>query len=881
MFLEKKRFFIILNKSGSALLITLAISVVVGLSIGYLQERVLAQKKSTMSNANNIENDILLNSILDFMKVGIRQRWCFNDTLLPDSNCDLKHSRNVERLLLSQKTFDTLKQLGVELGSTSLNRISFRVSLGSLASNHPLRRVVENHAARGNASVEVTIQKNENNDLASVSSESILKVDAELMVSSAFSTNSNTKMSSLVTVYPFELSNYALIIPNNLYIGQGYRTTAAMGKGDVLIPNVGSFANRGKGLIFESPIYVNRNIYLNSISQEQYAPVTFASDVVMGSGRLMRNNTTPFTPMNLGGPGSKYYSDINSFGGFKNGLTVLGEIDPGLDVLSGIVEGNNVTDLKKTMEICIDRSKAITDLEKTKKSDITARWSSQLPAEGKYNLLIGLTRLNRFTEQSVDEGIRSADGDYYVSPSYSQINRNSRPIGRVKVEFEDGKEVRAFVSRNSEIIIKPKFINRQWIEDQINQLNGFISSINQKLSVINADLSSAQKELSDELAKPSASQDSNKINNLKNKIKNLENDKQDEEQRLVNRTSQLTNMQTQLTRANDAEANPPTLKISINDVVKAGAVEFNQINFSFEIVNQQYFDKKFSIYVNAFDVGTKNGNDIRDYFGMDKTGDYDYGTRNGRINFNVNGTQVSPDSFGVNWQNMRPDKYWKPVEEPIDESLNYGELDRLCQDPDSGLAFSPAADDVSFTNNTRHSWNFANPNPNRITFNVDTSTFYVHSIVGECVFGPELTFISGFFVCDKLIIEPRSKRLQIVGTIIAGKAAFHPSALTSGIVWSNIYHPNAVIALRQKRVLKPNYGTGCELSSPIWHTNPSLFDLADHYKCNSISLRANANPFTWTTVDPDCGLASATATTTTCKNRPKRFFIKELGRGVE
>ncbi|WP_374030781.1 hypothetical protein [Bdellovibrio bacteriovorus] len=49
------------------------------------------------------------------------------------------------------------------------------------------------------------------------------------------------------------------------------------------------------------------------------------------------------------------------------------------------------------------------------------------------------------------------------------------------------------------------------------------------------------------------------------------------------------------------------------------------------------------------------------------------------------------------------------------------------------------------------------------------------------------------------------------------------------------------------------------------------------YRCNSISLRAKADPFRWTAVDPDCGLIN-NSNSTMCKNRLMRFYVLEVSR---
>jgi hypothetical protein len=78
----------------------------------------------------------------------------------------------------------------------------------------------------------------------------------------------------------------------------------------------------------------------------------------------------------------------------------------------------------------------------------------------------------------------------------------------------------------------------------------------------------------------------------------------------------------------------------------------------------------------------------------------------------------------------------------------------------------------------------------------------------------------------------------------------------------------------------PTNAAKCDqLPSPIWHPMPSIQETADRMACNVISLRAKADPFKWTAVDPDCGIpVGATQTVPTCKRRIYHYFVVEQSR---
>jgi hypothetical protein len=165
--------------------------------------------------------------------------------------------------------------------------------------------------------------------------------------------------------------------------------------------------------------------------------------------------------------------------------------------------------------------------------------------------------------------------------------------------------------------------------------------------------------------------------------------------------------------------------------------------------------------------------------------------------------------------------------------------------------------------------------------NRTNAVFQVRSIVGQCVIESTATFVTGFFACDSLEIRDRTHPLRIIGTFIVGKMKIHPSAIKAGITWSSIYAPQATRELRGAQVLRSFSGRNCNLKSaePIWHPIPSVQEVSDRMGCNAISLRSKADPFQWTSVDPDCGvLPGSTSSNTTCKRRLIRFFVVEQSR---
>jgi hypothetical protein len=235
-------------------------------------------------------------------------------------------------------------------------------------------------------------------------------------------------------------------------------------------------------------------------------------------------------------------------------------------------------------------------------------------------------------------------------------------------------------------------------------------------------------------------------------------------------------------------------------------------------------------------------------------------------------------------------------------AVSYGGMDTRCKQPENERAFGIPDWDYSFADQTRKSWNFANPSkapPSTAYYSFDPSmgtldlpdapndtAFHIRSIIGRCRIPATATFVAGFFVCDELKIMPRTLPLRLIGSFIVSRLNIDKSAVKAGINWSNIYNLQAIEELKAKNILHTNLGNGAACNAgtmqPIWHPYPGFNALADLFKCSPVALRSNADNWTWTLVDPDQGLVctspSSCETFTSRKSRALRFLLKELSR---
>lgn len=338
--------------------------------------------------------------------------------------------------------------------------------------------------------------------------------------------------------------------------------------------------------------------------------------------------------------------------------------------------------------------------------------------------------------------------------------------------------------------------------------------------------------------------------------------------------------------AGSRAVNPPgELVIQTRSVSVNGRDQDNQVDLNVIISNENNFLTGFEIEVLGYDVGFSRGNNFR------RSSDRGaWSNRLGPIRYS---NAAAPPAFIGRVSVTSP----PPASFPAGVNADWQRAEELC-DPARGagdaFAFMPSRWDLSFAPSTRFSWNVRpasdNPAANNVVFNALNSTasstvsptFITYSIANTCTIAGDATFVTTMIVCDRFVIEPRSRPLRIVGTVIATQVQIDPSAVTAGITWSSIYNADAVVHLRQAGVLKSTYAPNqpsCDpiAANPIWHPSATLEMRDDRYHCSPISLRDKLDPFRWTNVDPDCGLISG-AVATTCKNRPLRYVIKEISK---
>lgn len=155
------------------------------------------------------------------------------------------------------------------------------------------------------------------------------------------------------------------------------------------------------------------------------------------------------------------------------------------------------------------------------------------------------------------------------------------------------------------------------------------------------------------------------------------------------------------------------------------------------------------------------------------------------------------------------------------------------------------------------------------------------SVVQECIIPSDRTHVYGFYVCTKLTIRERSAPLYMIGTFIVKDLSI-PKSLKAPIHWYSIWDTRATDLIMSDLNSHKSSCTGIKnLVSKTWKdvvVSPQIAATVE--SCGPLDLVTNGpNNFSWTTVDPDIGIANAGDVMTSQKvNRIQKWVIREESR---
>ena len=325
----------------------------------------------------------------------------------------------------------------------------------------------------------------------------------------------------------------------------------------------------------------------------------------------------------------------------------------------------------------------------------------------------------------------------------------------------------------------------------------------------------------------------------------------------------------------------PKLSISMSDFFNGKKLILNQkqIQFSFS-ESWKYF----------FPILKKRMSGIRFQFRA-----FNYSRRTMNLNLDLvensgNSLEFSPQYFtpydrtlaSSGWRKAQDNKPFYPDPKPIEE------LD--CPD---GMGLADW--DLDMSPSTAFAWNYANTpsgvvvdtadheNLNEVIFAPTMMEGHrassSKSVVDECTVPSDRNYVYGFYVCKRLIIKDRSRPLYMIGTFIVKDLIQSKSNVP--VYWHSVWDSKASdLVMNNLNASNPVCGSeklGGKTFNDLMKDNQLKSRMV---ACSSLDLVNNGpNNFSWTTVDPDIGIAKPGDTMTSQKvNRIQKWIIKEESR---
>ncbi|PWU22417.1 MAG: hypothetical protein C5B49_00625 [Bdellovibrio sp.] len=838
------------SESGNVLLYALAVALAGVISLLAMKPLLQTALKEVSSQVSRSSYTAVLQSALDLTVTGVKNLWCFSPAMIQDANCTLLHDGNVQRIIMSPDTVQFIKTfmaINVDYtGDVLIDHISRQVDLGQITVSHPLYTLVQTLPIGLVTGLQFDLVRVQNVNEPHRSREVILDVRVGLLGDPSIS---SIYAQSRIAVFPRELGIFALILPNDLFIGSVAPATSY----DSSIQG----ASNQLGLQFLSPVFVNGNIHLPpQESVGTSTAVSFADRVYLGGHLFDAGN--PYRAPDAGGPRNQTLSQLKNFGGFLSGVEYEPNRDEGLDVLSGIHLSNQAAN--DLFETCRKRNLAQTELQQTDPYRTLVRPIPDKSEGGEFTTggINELLPQMNAKHLMLDLGPgRTLKGQLVISS-----DADNDPVVRVSAELNGYGGVNSVHA----------FQGDMGFDDQM---------------VLHAGKNGAGGDITIQVVAVFDSRGPRGV----------------------------------------SEPNKFQVRVQFD---ASGVLDFAPFSLNANTYGQPYL----KITVQPFDLAFRDGRNKRDpglpsvdrekVNGLNYVWDGHQFVRQGPKGTGVLGWYgcASMDGNDTNCQqafnrSLPPSVMQNLV--PADQ-ISYAALDQACgklqdygDDPGEYPAFAGVAWGSSFAAQAPTVWGFTefcddfdpacksvggyNPGTyvldgSNATWSLPATRFHVKARMKNCTVASSATLVAGYFVCDEFAIQPRSTPLTLIGTVITNKLTVDPSAVRAGVRWSSIYHPQALYDLRQARLLyeedPARNPVACKKhpSEPVWLPSVSLQQAANYYTCSISSLRDQADPFKWTSVDPDCGIPVDPATGRPlggqfkCKSQTTRVLIKELGRKV-
>ncbi|MBY0315246.1 MAG: hypothetical protein K2Q26_06990 [Bdellovibrionales bacterium] len=820
---------------------------VMGITFYVLSDKLIEQRRLMSGLRRNITHSLALKSATDYVRYGLRNRWCFDDAFLPDrvENCvsNYSHPRSSFRLLMPPSyeqdaraaaaafpgIFPTLPPAGT---SMSLNNFQIITPLTNLSPQHPLFKIMS--TVRGKAkSLRVTVEREDDPTLPRPSQEVYVRITSEFLDESNAVLRNRLEAAREVSRYavtPREVNYFSLILPGNMYLG---RSSVSAARGHLAIPDLGKSA---RGITFESPVFVNGSLFLMS---NGFTPAYFNDEAVLGNGTIAGATGQPYDPAMLSG-NKKFWRDLNLFGGFEKGFITDSKRDSGLDVLSGQVPGLEVNN--EAIARCIDQLRGESNLKMTEKSELKAR---NLTASG------GVYSWRTAFSPDTVSGVQNM-----FKPQSKRINASSTDMIKSDFDGEDYNSQKHRLIATLELTWKPFASKpRERLELPLYEGQDGADRIKTQFKLI--------------------MYDNKKLKDLEDDLKDLKKKKNP----TASEEHRMDQLETEIAYLESLFANPPTIQVEARPVVFASGAQPHFRDFEVTIIGADKFKdlggnlEEPTLKMEVMDFSCDKGRCQRENAAYFK-----FRNSSGSLTLESNLYKDANFDNAINASGM-------PT-----ESIDYREILKGCSggEIDSGGVNLDAIKnnwEQNFALKAENSWHFAadaaTPTDRLISSN--SLNFETKSIMATCTIASSVDYVAGFYVCQRIVIAPRTRPLTMIGTFIPTKDfVVDPSAFDAGIRMYSMHHPEAVEFLRARSIIKRADGSSCNtIPGPHWHPDPGLPVMADRIRCSTLYFMQGSptkNPVRWTSVDPDCARVNVTDPDTTCIKRLRNFNIFELER---
>ena len=876
----------VFNTRGNTTMMALFVVGIVSSGVYFISNKIIVERKLSSQLRKDIHANLALRSITDYIKYGIRKGWCFDDKLLPEApeTCvdNFDNKKSTIRLMMPTSYAKSLQILssehpndfpslkGRKAENLILESITINMDLtgSTISQAHPLYRVLSNLRSSLVKGLKVKIARMNNMTLPVNGDEVYLEITTEFVDKTGKTLRSGNEVydekgelttqgnqffreTSRFISNPREVNSFVLMLPGTIYLGKS--SPPELGHGDLAIP-LGSTSDRG--MVFNSPVFINENIFLNKTG---YTPATFNDVVVLGNGIIKTSDGAPFKINDSLGV-QRYWTDLQTFGGFVRGLDSDGKRDLGLSTLNGASDSTTLNNDTITQCINIIRSQSDPDMTQSSRMvaepiDGAALDDKLLEFNNRFSFSeISWGALNIFQSQSITRN----DGGFNVDDS-SKKNALNKPYNR-----DSANESTAWYSFNPayDLASGTKLVMwayMKWGSDEIKMpiLENSVGDGHR----VTLSFSPYSKEDVDEV-KPQVDAASATVKSRMEKLADLEDVKPNPMTNPVSYTVWLTtgdgrdylelttpsdsrSVAYAVNRKNRVEAEylkrkeyfetPGQLEIG-SSKPSNGFAERQSVfrNVNVKIINPKNFKRRINTSTTLYG-GIRETNLIPEAIdnftleGMDYSSIiHGVSTRPRRFNNqitndpNVNGlADINNVHYKFAIDNSDPDRPMYisnrgrdhkdnllnlALYKPLDAKINYQKMINKCFDSAGGTnldAFKPASFTAAdFTKVAPDSWHFASPDPKTTYFSEDIITssfdFKVAATREKCTIHAGASVVTGFFVCRNLEILPRSTALQMIGTFIVTKnMKVDPSALKAGVFWSSMHNQSAVGTMKQ------------------------------------------------------------------------------------